>query len=86
LQDFEVSLVARVKLTFEAWLNKEARTVNKLNTYIGELLDDINSNKENSQMSGMADFMVIFKFIKDKDMFERGYRRLLVERIIAGTV
>ena len=48
-------------------------------------MNSINSNKENSQSSAMSDFMVIFKFIKDKDMFERGYRRLLVERIIAGT-
>lgn len=86
LSEFDASLVARVKLTFEAWLNKEARTINKLNSYISELLENISSNKENSQLSGMTDFMVIFKFIKDKDMFERGYRRLLVERIIAGTV
>lgn len=28
--------------------------------------------------------MVIFKFIKDKDEFEKGYRKLLVERIIMG--
>lgn len=86
LQDFDVSLIAKVKLTFETWLNKEARTVNKLNVYIGQLLDNINNNKENSQGGAMEDFMVIFKFIKDKDMFERGYRRLLVERIIAGTI
>jgi hypothetical protein len=50
------------------------------------LLDNINANKENSPQSGMTDFMVIFKFIKDKDMFERGYRKLLVERIISGTI
>jgi hypothetical protein len=54
--------------------------------YIGELLDSIKSNKENSPQSGMSDFMVIFKFIKDKDAFERGYRKLLVERIISGTI
>lgn len=30
--------------------------------------------------------MLVFKFIKDKDLFERGYRKLMVDRMINGHV
>lgn len=84
IQDFDLALSSRVKLTFEVWLNKEPQAVCSLNYFIGDLLDTMNENKENKPVKGLSEFMIIFKFIKDKDEFEKGYRKLLIERIISG--
>lgn len=84
IQDFDQGLSSRVKLTFEVWLNKEPQAISSLNYFIGELLDSMNENKENRQPKALGEFLVIFKFIKDKDEFEKGYRKLLLERLTAG--
>ncbi len=48
------------------------------------LLANMSANKENRSDDGLSEFFVAFKFIKDKDEFERGYRMLLIDRVVSN--
>ena len=80
----EDPLVYKINRVFEMWLNNDKIDIaNRLNSHIHQLIAQTTSSNHSLQdlQKALVSSMVVFKFLKDKDVFELAYSRALLQRM-----
>lgn len=83
---FQDEPLISVKLTstFVAFINKDMCAAKYLSQFVDNLLKNCGKESQAELNKSLDDVMVLFKYIKDKDIFEDFYRTHITKRLLQG--
>ena len=87
LESFHAEKAAQRKLkdSFEDFVNHDQRTASHLASYVDDLLKNSLKGVSEADAEIQLDrFVVIFRYLTDKDIFENFYKGLLSKRLLSG--
>jgi cullin 3 len=75
----------KMREAFESFVNKDTRTASHLASYVDELLKGGVGGQTDAEVElKFEKFIVIFRFLSDKDIFENYYKTLLSKRLLSS--
>ncbi|CAB3364444.1 Hypothetical predicted protein [Cloeon dipterum] len=80
--DNNLFLKRSTNLDFEMFINSNPRSPEYLSLYIDDKLKRSNSIPHDQMEREMAKALVVFRFLREKDMFERYYKQHLAKRLL----